>query len=252
MKRNSLRLLSIFLSIFGVASLVGTGFAVFVFIEEGTTVSAKEASVGLSIEPVAISGEFRIEQAPSKLVLSEGNKTSNDLFEGINFYTSKYDENGDEYSEIDDKLVFTFSKPTGEVLEYLTSLKRTRIRLGVKFEVSNTINDGYKALSSYVETVSTLDYIYDSSFGFNKYYDSNSSIQATIDPYNEILGIDRNLSNTNTNEISYFLRMSKIFKYISLDEKPNTLAKYNSLVTNCTNNKFWNIKVHLMGEYIEP
>ena len=115
MKRNSLRLLFIFLSIFGVASLVGTGFAVFVFIEEGTTVSAKEASVGLSIEPVAISGEFRIEQAPSKLVLSEGNKTSNDLFEGINFYTSKYDENGDEYSEIDDKLVFTFSKPTGEI-----------------------------------------------------------------------------------------------------------------------------------------
>ena len=179
MKRNSLRLLFIFLSIFGVASLVGTGFAVFVFIEEGTTVSAKEASVGLSIEPVAISGEFRIEQAPSKLVLSEGNKTSNDLFEGINFYTSKYDENGDEYSEIDDKLVFTFSKPTGEVLQYLTDLNRTRIRLGVKFEVSNTISDGYKALSSYIETVSTLDYIYDSSFGFNKYYDSNSSIQAT-------------------------------------------------------------------------
>ena len=46
--------------------------------------------------------------------------------------------------------------------------------------------------------------------------------------------------------------MSKIFKYISLVEKPNTLAKCNSLVTNCTNNKFWNIKVHLMGEYIEP
>ena len=75
MKRNSLRLLFIFLSIFGVASLVGTGFAVFVFIEEGTEVSAKEASVGLSIEPVAISGEFRVDQAPSKLVLSEGNKT---------------------------------------------------------------------------------------------------------------------------------------------------------------------------------
>ena len=56
MKRNSLRLLFIFLSIFGVTSLVGTGFAVFVFIEEGTEVSAKEASVGLSIEPVAISG----------------------------------------------------------------------------------------------------------------------------------------------------------------------------------------------------
>ena len=168
------------------------------------------------------------------------------------FYTSKYDEKGDEYSEIDDKLVFTFSKPTGEVLQYLTDLNRTRIRLGVKFEVSNTISDGYKALSSYIETVSTLDYIYDSSFGFNKYYDSNSSIQATIDPYNEILGIDRNLSNTNTNEISYFLRMSKIFKYISLDEKPNTATKYDSLVTNCEKNKFWNIKVHLMGEYIEP
>ena len=108
MKRNSLRLLFIFLSIFGVASLVGTGFAVFVFIEEGTEVSAKEASVGLSIEPVAISGEFRIEQAPSKLVLSEGNKTSNDLFEGINFYTSKYDEKGDEYSGLIYKWIICF------------------------------------------------------------------------------------------------------------------------------------------------
>ena len=38
----------------------------------------------------------------------------------------------------------------------------------------------------------------------------------------------------------------------SLDEKPNTATKYDSLVTNCEKNKFWNIKVHLMGEYIEP
>ena len=252
MKRNSLRLLFIFLSIFGLTSLIGTGFAVFVFIEEGATVSAKEASIGLLIDPIAISGEFRVDQAPSKLVLSEGNKTSNDLFEGINFYTSKFDEKKVEYSEIDDKLVFTFIKPTGEVLDYLNREGRTRIRLGFKFEISDTINDGYKALSSYVETVSTLDYIYDSSFGFNKYYDSNSSRQAKIDPYNEILGIDRNLSNTNTNEISYFLRMSKIFKYISLDEKPNTAQKYDSLVDNCINNGYWNIKVHFMGEYIKP
>ena len=68
MKRNSLRLLFIFLSIFGVVSLVGTGFAVFVFIEEGTEVSAKGASDRLTNEPFACSGEYRIEQDTAKLV----------------------------------------------------------------------------------------------------------------------------------------------------------------------------------------
>lgn len=251
MKRSSNRLMLILLSILGVTSIIGTGFAVFVFIDDDK-VAVKEANIGLSLEPIAISGQFRIDQAPSKLVLSEGNKTSNDLFEGINFYTSKYDENGQEFVDQDDKLIFTFSKPTGEVLDYLTTSGRTRIRLGVKFEISNTINNGYKALSSYIETVSTLDYIYDSSFGYNKYYDSNASVQSSIDQYNEILGIDKNLNNTDSNEISYYLRMSRIFKYISLDEKPNTTSKYDSLVSNCTNNGSWYIKVFLVGEYIEP
>ncbi|MGN1295506.1 MAG: hypothetical protein ACI4U5_03780 [Bacilli bacterium] len=250
MTKKMSKLLSTIIAFGTVVALVGAGFCSWMFIETGEK-KEEEKQIQVVITDEASAGYFRIDQQPLYVVLSEGAYSSADLFDGISFYSKKFDENDQEYIESDDKFIMTFVKPSQTNLDYLVSQGLTKLKLGLKLQISNEIDtdDGgntLNPLSHYVETVSTFEYIYDSSFGCYTYYDESSTIPSS---YLDALNIDKNINNNDENEVSYIIRLSKVIKYVSQDVKPLTISKYNQLVKDSYNQN-WKIRISLYSEYV--
>lgn len=250
MTKKMTKLLSTMIAFGSIVALVGTGFCSWLLVDNGT-IKEEEKKIQVIVTDEASAGYFRIDQQPLYVVLSEGAYSSADLFDGISFYSKKVDENDNEYIENDDKFIMTFVKPSQTNLDYLVSQGLTKLKLGLKLQISNEtdVDEGGNTLNPlnyYVETVSTFSYLYDSSFGCYSYYDESSSIPAS---YLDALNIDENINNTNENEISYTIKLSKVIKYVSQEVKPLTISKYNQLVKDSYNQN-WKIRISLFSQYV--
>ena len=97
----------------GALTIIGTGFATWVFSIGGIEVPPVSVQDNVSVTAEVTNGDLEILSVPDMLVFSEGTQGKNDLFDGISFYTEKGIENGANFlvtmdNGTDHKLSFAY------------------------------------------------------------------------------------------------------------------------------------------------
>lgn len=82
----------------GAATIIGTGFATWVFGNQDVTVEGKPVNNNVAVTPEVKSKEIKILNCPNLLVFSEGNQGQTNLKDGISFYTEKTISQGKEFT----------------------------------------------------------------------------------------------------------------------------------------------------------
>lgn len=80
----------------GAATIIGTGFATWVFGIQGVQVEGGPVNNNVAVTTEVTNGSLKLLTVPNLLVFSEGTQGKNDLFDGISFYTNKKVEQGAE------------------------------------------------------------------------------------------------------------------------------------------------------------
>lgn len=81
----------------GAATIIGTGFATWVFGIQNVTVDGDPVNNNVAVTPEVKSKEIKILTCPSLLVFSEGNQGQTNLKDGISFYSEKTISQGKEF-----------------------------------------------------------------------------------------------------------------------------------------------------------
>ena len=88
----------------GAATIIGTGFATWVFGIQGVTEEGDPVNNNVAVTPEVKNGNIKILSCPNFIVFSEGNQGASNLSDGINFYTNKVVAQGKEFAiSMDDK-----------------------------------------------------------------------------------------------------------------------------------------------------
>ena len=82
----------------GAATIIGTGFATWVFGIQGVSVDGDSVNNNVSVTPEVENGDIKILSCPNLIVFSEGTQGASNLSDGINFYTNKVVSQGKEFA----------------------------------------------------------------------------------------------------------------------------------------------------------
>ena len=82
----------------GAATIIGTGFATWVFVIGGGSNPTETINSGVAVTPDLTNGWLEKISCPNVLVFSEGTQGKNDPFDGINFYTYKEIKQGQDFT----------------------------------------------------------------------------------------------------------------------------------------------------------
>ena len=83
------KLLFSFFGPIGALTIIGTGFATWIFGIGGACVQDEPINYGVGVTTEVTNGNIEILTSPNLLVFSEGTQGRYNLFDGINFYTDK-------------------------------------------------------------------------------------------------------------------------------------------------------------------
>lgn len=98
------KLLFSFFGPIGALTIIGTGFATWVFGIGGASAHDEPINYGVGVTTEVTNGNIYILESPSLLVFSEGTQGPLDLFDGISFYSGKEIEQGIEFKvTLDDR-----------------------------------------------------------------------------------------------------------------------------------------------------
>ena len=82
----------------GAATIIGTGFATWVFGIQGVPVEGGPVNNNVAVTTELTNGSLKKISCPNVLVFSEGTQGKNDPFDGINFYTYKEIKRGQDFT----------------------------------------------------------------------------------------------------------------------------------------------------------
>lgn len=229
----------------GVATLIGTGFALWVF-----TDSLPEANDSITNEVKVTSlvedGTFKIVQSPSLLVFSEGTLGESSLFDGITFYTEKnvgqVDANGNPLTTTDTDSTFIFRyyyEDPNLVDESVTGLK---LHIGIAFDLLTNAENATteQEMEEYLEISSNLrnpNYGYRQINGEGDYYffitDNESYAETTLNfeitEGNDYFPVAAGEKPYQTKYIQYSVALNQFLRYENTDKKPLDFEKFSAL-----------------------
>ena len=250
----------------GCTSIIGTGFALWVFNKDGQESSAS-ASLNVEVSAYADVGVFDgrslmtkgyYEEAthnyifPEILVFEEGHGLENDLTKGLNFYKKVTNPDGykmpaftTEEPYLDDETLITFYRDTTQLtakeLEDSGMALKLEVRIGITNYLSNiiTVLDSFGAKKEVVEvgtnstTYYTFNYTPEATFNENTKI-KGSTLKTEIkkdltDPTALLTEPDKLIEANDYVKYDYTMNFSKIFRYTSIDKKPTTVAAYEAL-----------------------
>ena len=129
----------------GAATIIGTGFATWVFGIQGVPVDGGPVNNNVAVTPEVKNGDIKILSCPNLIVFSEGTQGASNLSDGINFYTNKVVSQGKEFAiSMDDK---NFSHRLSLVYDNTTNPKKMYFSWK-KDEKSNVIAGELKKTTS--------------------------------------------------------------------------------------------------------
>ena len=197
MKRSSCRYLVIGLASLAALSVLGVGFASWVF--KPVEVDSKQGSASVHVVSSVTKGSISILSSPEIVTFSQGVGQKDDLTDGISFY-SKEESDGKVHYVENDQVTLRY-----EILDDKDSIEGNSWRLFIAIE-DETFSDYVSLTSTYSQAEETLG-------GF----DFSSNIKSYPS------------SGDENAYFEYTLCLNEAIQYKSKDVKPLTESAYSSL-----------------------
>ena len=255
------KLIGLVVAPLGVATLIGTGFALWAFTDSLPKANDK-VSNEVKVTSLVEDGTFEIVQSPSLLVFSEGTLGESSLFDGITFYTKKnvgqVDANGNPLTTTDTDSTFIFryyyEDPT-LVDEKVTGLK---LHVGIAFDLL-TNGDQSKPMEDYLEISSNLrnpNYGYRQINNQGDYYffitDNESYAETTLNfeitEGNDQFPVQDGETPYETKYIQYSVALNQFLRYENTDKKPLSFDKFSALSHASSEGK-WEFRIRLVSYF---
>ena len=138
----------------GAATIIGTGFATWVFGIQDVTVEGEPVNNNVAVTPEVKNGNIKILSCPSLLVFSEGNQGQTNLKDGISFYSEKTISQGKEFTvkSTDGSLISLVFDNTDSKKMYFSWKKNSESSLLVTGELSNFTQSTSAGAAEYAGT----------------------------------------------------------------------------------------------------
>ena len=230
----------------GAFTIIGSGFSLWYFVDGDNPDATESVDIGVNALDAVSQGNIDITQSPHLVVLSQGSSNSENLFDGMVFYSNSI-INIEDKTEVavvpNDTFTFRYTNttkfiPSGETNDL--SDYGLKLNIAIYFELSDSVEDtsvyNIDRFLTIKSDVTNDQYCHQIDTYFpsteNNISKESKYFFLTDDPtYTNAIGF---MKTTGTVEggksyIEYTVSLNQFFGYTSVDVKPDTLQKYKSL-----------------------
>ena len=233
----------------GAFTIIGSGFSLWYFVDGDKPVAKESVDIGVNALDAVSKGKIDIIQSPHLVVLSQGSSNSENLFDGMVFYSNSI-INIEGKTEVgvvtDDTFTFRYTNATKFIPSETNDLSKYGLKLNIAiyFELSDSVEDtsdyNIDRFLTIKSDVTNDQYCHqiDSYFSSTENNISKGSkyFFLTDDPFYtnaigfmQTSGTVEGTEGTDNSYIEYTVHLNQFFKYASVDVKPDTPEKYKSL-----------------------
>ena len=240
------KLLGCILAPVGAFTIIGSGFSLWYFVDGDNPDATESVDIGVNALDAVSKGNIDIRQSPHLVVLSQGSSNSENLFDGMVFYSNSI-INIEDKTEVavvpNDTFTFRYTNATkfipSETNNDLSDYG-LKLNIAIYFELSDSVEDtsdyNIDRFLTIKSDVTNDQYCHqiDTYFPSTENNISKESKYFFLkdDPFfsNAICFIKTNGTvDGNNSYIEYTVSLNQFFKYTSVDVKPDTPQKYKSL-----------------------
>lgn len=242
------KLLGCILAPVGAFTIIGSGFSLWYFVDGDKPVAKESVDIGVNALDAVSKGNIDIIQSPHLVVLSQGSSNSENLFDGMVFYSnSNIDIEGKTEVAVvpDDTFTFRYINAT----KFIPSDENNdlsnyglKLNIAIYFELSDSVEDtsdySIDRFLTIKSDVTNDKYCHQIDTYFpsteNNISKESKYFFLTDDPfYTNAIGFTKTTGTVDDGSgnsyIEYTVSLNQFFRYTSVDVKPDTLEKYKSL-----------------------
>ena len=240
------KLLGCILAPVGAFTIIGSGFSLWYFVDGDNLVAKESVDIGVNALDAVSQGNIDITQSPHLVVLSQGSSNSENLFDGMVFYSNSI-INIEDKTEVavvpNDTFTFRYTNATkfipSETNNDLSDYG-LKLNIAIYFELSDSVEDtsdyNIDRFLTIKSDVTNDQYCHQIDTYFpsteNNISKESKYFFLTDDPfYTNAIGFMKTNGTVDGNNsyIEYTVSLNQFFKYTSVDVKPDTPQKYKSL-----------------------
>ena len=230
----------------GAFTIIGSGFSLWYFVDGDYPEAKESVDIGVNALDAVSKGNIDIIQSPHLVVLSQGSSNSENLFDGMIFYSNSKITIGDKKEVAvvtDDTFTFRYTNATKFIPSETNDLSKYGLKLNIAiyFELSDSVEDTseynidkFLAIKSDVtndQYCHQIDTYFSStenniSKGSKYFFLTDDLFYTNAIGFMQTNGTEE---GTNNSYIEYTVNLNQFFKYASVDVKPDTPEKYKSL-----------------------
>ena len=241
------KLLGCILAPVGAFTIIGSGFSLWYFVDGDNPDATKSVDIGVNALDAVSQGKIDIIQSPHLVVLSQGSSNSENLFDGMVFYSNSI-INIEDKTEVavvpDDTFTFRYTNATKFIpSETNNDLSNYGLKLNIAiyFELSDSVEDtsdySIDRFLTIKSDVTNDQYCHQIDAYFpsteNNISKESKYFFLTDDlTYTNAIGFMKTTGTVEGKDdsyIEYTVSLNQFFRYTSADVKPDTLEKYKSL-----------------------
>lgn len=241
------KLLGCILAPVGAFTIIGSGFSLWYFVDGDNPDATESVDIGVNALDAVSQGNIDIIQSPHLVVLSQGSSNSENLFDGMVFYSNSKitieDKTEVDVVVPDDTFTFRYTNATkfipNETNNDLSNYG-LKLNIAIYFELSDSVEDtsdyNIDRFLTIKSDVTNDQYCHQIDTYFpsteNNISKESKYFFLTDDPfYTNAIGFMKTNGTVDGNNsyIEYTVSLNQFFKYTSVDVKPDTPQKYKSL-----------------------
>ena len=240
------KLLGCILAPVGAFTIIGSGFSLWYFVDGDDLVATESEDIGVNALDAVSQGNIDIIQSPHLVVLSQGSSNSENLFDGMVFYSNSIINIEDKTEAVvvpDDTFTFRYTNAKKFIPSENDDLSDYGLKLNIAiyFELSDSVEDtsdyNIDRFLTIKSDVTNDQYCHQIDTYFpsteNNISKESKYFFLTDDPfYTNAIGFMKTtgtVEETGNSYIEYTVSLNQFFRYTSVDVKPDTLPKYKSL-----------------------
>ena len=230
----------------GAFTIIGSGFSLWYFVDGDNPVAKESVDIGVNALDAVSKGNIDIIQSPHLVVLSQGSSNSENLFDGMVFYSNsniKIEDKTEVVVVPDDTFTFRYTNATkfipSETNNDLSDYG-LKLNIAIYFELSDSVEDTsdynidrFLTIKSDVTNDQYCHQIdtYFSSTENNISKESKYFFLTDNPTYTNAIGFMKTngIDDDGNGYIEYTVSLNQFFIYTSVDVKPDTPEKYKSL-----------------------
>lgn len=258
------KLLGCILAPVGAFTIIGSGFSLWYFVDGDKPVAKESVDIGVNALDAVSKGKIDIIQSPHLVVLSQGSSNSENLFDGMVFYSNSDINIGDKTEAVvvpDDTFTFRYTNATKFIPSETNDLSKYGLKLNIAiyFELSDSVEDTsdynidrFLTIKSDVTNDQYCHQIdtYFPSTENNISKESKYFFLTDDQTYTNAIGFMKTNGTVEGGKsyIEYTVSLNQFFRYTSVDVKPDTPEKYKSL-TEAINKGERDINIYVAAFY---